>query len=494
MLDVQICERARLARDARFDGLFFTGVLSTGIFCRPICPAPQPKARNVVYFPSAAAAAAAGLRPCLRCRPEAAPGTPAWNGTAATVSRALTLIRQGALQSGGLSALAGRLGVGPRHLRRLFERHLGTSPMAMANIQRVLFAKKLLAETQWPITEIALCSGFGSIRRFNAAFRNLYGRSPGDFRRGLDGRRPADAARFECTLTLPYRPPYHWEAMLAFFAARAIPGVEKVTPAGYHRTLRTLGGPGWLQVRPAPAGHALALQICLPDSRGLMTLVDRVRRMFDLDANLAAVQPVLLADEDLAPLVRRYPGMRLPGAWDPFETAVRAVVGQQISIKAARTLLGRIAASAGPAVATVHPGLSHCFPTAEELLCAAPPPGLSPRRWQTLAGLARAIGDGAIELSPHTDLETFVQALTRLPGIGPWTAQYIAMRALGEPDAFPAGDLGLCQALERNGTRPTQRQILARAESWRPWRAYAATYLWQRMVPEGGESVEKQSD
>jgi AraC family transcriptional regulator of adaptative response / DNA-3-methyladenine glycosylase II len=485
MLDVQICERARLARDARFDGLFFTGVLSTGIFCRPICPAPQPKAKNVVYFSTAAAAAAAGLRPCLRCRPESAPGTPAWNGTSATVSRALALIRQGALQAGGMEGLAGRLGVGTRHLRRLFEQHLGTSPMAMANTQRVLFAKKLLVETAWPITEIALSSGFGSIRRFNAAFRGIYGRSPSDFRRHhLAHPRPAAATWFECTLALPYRPPYDWPRMLAFFKARAIHGVEHVTADGYHRTIRCHGGPGMLRVAHAPKGHGLVLKMSLPDGRDLMALVERVRRMFDLDANLEAVSRALAADPLLAPLVQQFEGLRLPGAWDPFETAVRAVVGQQISVKAARTVLGRIVERTGPPVALADaPRLSRCFPTAAELLRADPAPaGLGGRRWQTLVGLARAVADGALDLRLHTDLEEFVRRLTRLPGIGEWTAQYIALRALGEPDAFPAGDLGLIQALARNGPKPTQGRLLARAEAWRPWRAYAATYLWNSLA------------
>jgi AraC family transcriptional regulator of adaptative response / DNA-3-methyladenine glycosylase II len=484
MLDVQICERARLARDARFDGLFFTGVLSTGIFCRPICPAPQPKAQNVVYFPTAAAAAATGLRPCLRCRPESAPGTPAWNGTSATVSRALSLIRQGTLDAGGLQGLATRLGVGTRHLRRLFVRHLGTSPMAMANTQRVLFAKKLLAETRWPITQIALSAGFGSIRRFNAAFRTLYGRSPSDFRGELVSRRPVVPAWFECTLTLPYRPPYDWPRMLAFFQARAIPGVEQVTADGYQRTIRCHGGPGGLQVTHAPKGHGLVLKMSLPDSRDLMALVERVRRMFDLDANLEAVGRVLATDDLLAPLIQRLEGLRLPGAWDPFETAVRAVVGQQISVKAARTVIGRIVERTGPPVALADaPQLTRCFPTAQELLGTDPAPtGISGRRWQTLVGLARAVAGDAIDLRLHTDLEEFVRRLTRLPGIGPWTAQYIALRALGEPDAFPSGDLGIIQALGRNGAKPTQGQILARAEAWRPWRAYAATYLWNSLA------------
>jgi AraC family transcriptional regulator, regulatory protein of adaptative response / DNA-3-methyladenine glycosylase II len=478
MLDALICEKARLARDPRFDGLFFTGVLSTGIFCRPICPAPQPKAANVVYFPSAAAAAEAGLRPCLRCRPEAAPGTPAWNGTSATVARAMYLIGQGALNDGNVEALAARLGVGSRQLRRLFKQHVGASPVVMANTQRVLFAKKLLAETQLPITQIAFACGFGSPRRFNAAFGKTYRQSPSAFRR--QASRTPSGAHFQCRLTLPFRPPFNWEHMLGFFRSRAIAGVEYADANSYRRTIFTEGGTGVISVHPARSAHHLMLEVTLPDSRGLMRVVERVRRMFDLDANMEVIQRNLAADHRLAPLVEQLRGMRLPCAWDCFETAVRAIVGQQVSVKAARTVLGRIVRQAGALPANNdHAGLTHCFPTASAIATAdLRGLGLSARRWACLQELARTIASDPTFLEVSGTLDDFVLRLTALPGIGPWTAHYIALRGAGEPDAFPAGDLGLAQALCENGTRPGYRRLMALAERWRPWRGYAAIYLW----------------
>ena len=478
MLDPQMCDRARLARDPRFDGLFFTGVLSTGVFCRPICPAPAPKPVNVVYFPTAAAAVEAGLRPCLRCRPESAPGTPAWNGTSATVARALTLIRQGALNDGNAEALALRLGMGSRQLRRLFRQHVGAGPTALANVQRVLFAKKLLSETDWPVTRIAFSCGFGSIRRFNAAFRNTCGHSPTAFRSGL-GKPPASAAGFQCALTLSYRPPYDWERMLSFFRARAVPGVEMVDQTTYHRTIRLHDTMGLIHVSRAKSGHALLLRVELTESRALMAVVERVRRMFDLDANMEAIRSVLASDEMMAPVVQELEGLRLAGSWDPFETAVRAVVGQQISVKAARTVAGRLVSLAGSIVVDNSMGLTHCFPTAAELGHAdLTNIGMPANRKETLKRMTRAIAEGDIVLAADNGLSDFVQRVTRIPGIGQWTAHYIAMRGLGEPDAFPAGDLGIVRALTRDHSKLPPRQILKRAECWRPWRAYAATYLW----------------
>jgi AraC family transcriptional regulator, regulatory protein of adaptative response / DNA-3-methyladenine glycosylase II len=478
MLDALICEKARLARDPRFDGLFFTGVLSTGIFCRPICPAPRPKAANVVYFPSASAAVEAGLRPCLRCRPEAAPGTPAWNGTSATVARAMHLIGQGALNDGNVEALAARLGVGSRQLRRLFNKHVGASPVVMANTQRVLFAKKLLAETQLPITQIAFACGFGSPRRFNAAFRKTYRQSPSAFRR--QAPQAFSGAHFHCRLTLPFRPPLSWERMLAFFRSRAIPGVECADANSYRRTILTDGGIGLIHVYPARCGHHLMLEVSLPDSRGLMRVVERVRRMFDLDANMEAIQRSLAADRRLAPLVEQLGGMRLPSAWDCFETAVRAIVGQQISVKAARTVLGHIVRQTGALLANNdHAGLTHCFPTAAAIATAdLRGLGLSARRCGCLQELARTTASDPMFLEVRGTLDDFVLRLTALPGIGPWTAHYIALRGSGEPDAFPAGDLGLAQALSEHGTRPGHGRLMALAEPWRPWRGYAAIYLW----------------
>jgi AraC family transcriptional regulator, regulatory protein of adaptative response / DNA-3-methyladenine glycosylase II len=479
-LDRAVCDRARLARDPRFDGLFFIGVKSTGIYCRPICPAPSPRPENIVYFPTAAAAASAGLRPCLRCRPETAPGTPAWNGTSATVARAMNLIRQGALDGGSVDDLAARLGIGARHLRRLFRQHIGATPKAIADNQRLLFAKRLVAETDIPITQAALAAGYGSIRRFNAAFRKHLGRSPSQLRRNRPPARLRPDAGFTCTLTLTYRPPYDWDRMLAFFRGRAIPGVEWADERVYRRTIRLPATGGTIAVRHAPKGHALELAVCLPDSRELMAVVERVRRMFDLDANPRAIHRTLIRDPLLAERVHQLPGLRLPGSWDPFETAVRAVVGQQVSVKGAVTQLGRIAVLAGPPFdGEGAPHLTRLFPQADELAAADMTAiGMPRKRKKTLRQLAQRIASGALQLDTTVDLPRFVDALTAIPGIGDWTANYVAMRALGEPDAFPAADLGILKALQEGQHRPTEKAARARAESWRPWRAYAAIHLW----------------
>lgn len=479
-LDRSICDRARLARDPRFDGLFFVGVHSTGIYCRPICPAPSPRPENIVYYPTAAAAVAAGLRPCLRCRPEAAPGTPAWNGTSATVSRAMQLIRQGALDGASVDALADRLGIGARHLRRLFRRHLGATPKALADTQRLLFAKKLVMETHMPLTEAAFAAGYGSLRRFNAAFKQHIGRSPSALRRRRPSpKRPSDGG-FSCTLTLTYRPPYDWQRMLAFFRVRAIPGVEWADEKRYHRTIRLTASQGTIAVGHRPHDRALELYLHLNDSRDLMSIVTRVRRMFDLDANPGAIHRILGQDPLLARRIRKAPGLRLPGAWDPFETMVRAVVGQQISVKGAVTVLGRIARLAGtPREASDVPELPLFFPDAGALLGAdLSLIGMPGARRRTLQELARQIAAGALELESTAGLPLLIRRLTAIPGIGDWTANYVAMRALAEPDAFPASDLGILRALAHEDRRPTVREVAARADAWRPWRAYAAAYLW----------------
>jgi AraC family transcriptional regulator of adaptative response / DNA-3-methyladenine glycosylase II len=484
-MDRRICDRARQARDPRFDGLFFVGVHSTGIYCRPVCPAPAPKPINIVYYATAAAAAEAGLRPCLRCRPEAAPGTPAWNGTSAVVSRALVLIRQGAGDT-KIDNLAERLGVGSRHLRRLFQIHVGASPRELVMTQRVLFAKKLLRETDLPISQIAFASGFGSIRRFNAAFRKRVARTPSAFRRPNRTNRTADGTLFQCHLSLPYRPPFDWAAMLAFYGARAIPGVESVIEGTYRRTIQIevdaskRSSYGVIAVAHAKKSHALALSAALSDSRDLMLVVERVRRMFDLDANMAAIHAILGADPVLAEAVASNPGLRLPGSWDPFETAVRAVVGQQISVKGARTIIGRLVARRGKAFkGDAAFQLTHFFPDATALRAARlEAMGMPTRRAMTLHHLSSAVAEGEIGFEVRGRLADFIARMTRVPGIGDWTAQYIAMRALGEPDAFPTADLGIIRALARGGRRPSPKAVAALAERWRPWRAYAAIQLW----------------
>jgi AraC family transcriptional regulator of adaptative response / DNA-3-methyladenine glycosylase II len=461
-LDSKACDRARLARDARFDGRFFIGVTSTGIYCRPICPAPSPKAANVRYFPSAAAAAEAGFRPCLRCRPEASPGTPAWLGASASVSRALKLIGESALDDGGVERLAERLGIGSRHLRRLFLRYLGATPVAVAQTRRVHFAKKLIDETNLPMTQVAMAAGFGSIRRFNATFQKLYGRPPGQLRRAAEHERNGHPAG-HYTFRLGYRPPYHWDALIEFLAARATPGIEKATSDEYRRNISLDGRAGTVSVRPLPAKNCLELQIQFPDPGALFRIVERVRRIFDLGADPSEVAGHLMQNARLKPLVRAHPGLRVPGCWDGFEIAIRAILGQQVSVKGATTLAGRLAAEFGQPMPEAEGVL---FPKPEALASAdLGRIGLTKQRALSIRELACAVARGDVSFDGSLDPEQFEKKITAVPGIGAWTAQYIAMR-LGEPDAFPAGDLHL-------------RGFAREAEAWRPWRAYAAMYLWK---------------
>ena len=479
-LEREVCERARLARDARFDGRFFVGVTTTGVFCRPICPVRPAKARNVRYFPSAAAAAEAGFRPCLRCRPEAAPGTPAWRGTAATVSRALRLIAEGALDDDGVEELAARLGIGARHLTRLFKRHLGATPRAVAATRRLLFAKKLLDETDLPLAQVAHGAGFGSLRRFNEVFRRTYGSAPGALRRA--GRRRAGAqAPDGLVLRLPFRPPLDWSTLVRYLGARAIPGVEAVGPEAYRRSLAIDGQASRIAISPVPGRNHLELRVEAAPAGALLQLVERARRLFDLDADPADIAGHLARDRALAPLLRAHRGLRVPGAWDGFELAVRAILGQQVSVKGATTLAGRVVEAAGtPLADRGEPGLTHLFPSpralAEADLAGIGMPGA---RAGAIRALAEAVDRGEISFDAAADPAVLQRQLTTLPGIGPWTAQYIAMRALGEPDAFPERDLGLLRSAARLGLAQDAAGLLARAEAWRPWRAYAAVCLWQ---------------
>jgi len=472
-LDFAACDRARLAQDPRFDGRFFIGVTSTGIYCRSICPAPTAKQRNVRYFPSAAAAAEAGFRPCLRCRPEAAPGSPAWLGTSATVRRALRLIQEGALDTESVEHLSTRLGIGPRHLHRLFVQHLGASPLAVAQTRRLHFAKHLIDDTRLAMTDIALASGFGSLRRFNDAFRNTYGRAPRDLRRERRGAATADDA---LRLRLAYRPPYDWAALRDFLSTRAIPGVERVSGDSYARSVSVGGKQGWIEVRPVPKTDALELAVHGLGAESLFAVVSRVRQMFDLAADPADVRAVLKKDPLLMPLLRKRPGLRVPGAWDPFEIAVRAVLGQQVSVAAARTFATRIVTAHGTKLIAPDGAITHLFPGPEILAQAhLKAIGLTTARARTLNALAAAVQSGEVDFANPEGLRT---ALVSVPGIGPWTAEYVAMRGLSDPDAFPAGDLVL-QRMAGKAHRLTERQLLARAEQWRPWRAYSVLHLWR---------------
>jgi len=462
--DRETCRRARLARDPRFDGEFFLGVRSTGIYCRPICPARPPAEKNVSYFRSAVAAAEAGYRPCLRCRPESAPHSPAWLGTATTVRRALQLIEQGALNQGNLEDLAGRLGVGQRYLRKLFQRELGVSPTAVARNQRLLFARKLLAETDLPLTQVAFAAGFGSVRRFNSAVRGQFRQTPGDLRRHRGTSRPDSGIR----LQLHYRPPYDWEGVIGFFARHAVTGVEQVDAGSYERRLWLAGQAVGIRVRPLPRRHALELQVTGASNGQLMPLVATVRRMFDLDANPAAIAAGLGGDPVLGPLLRACPGVRAPGCGSLFEATVRAIVGQQVSTAAARGICARLALACSPD--PQHP----LFPGAASLAALEPDHFPMPgQRRATLQALCRRYS-ACEEL---LDLD----ALGDAKGVGPWTLDMVRMRGAGEPDAFPRRDLGLERAWRTLGG--SEIALSKQAEHWRPWRAYAANLLWRSLAP-----------
>jgi AraC family transcriptional regulator, regulatory protein of adaptative response / DNA-3-methyladenine glycosylase II len=474
-----ICERARLSRDPRFDGLFFTAVSSTGIYCRPVCPAPPPKPENVHYFPSAAAAEAGGYRPCLRCRPELSPAQGAWRRGDDVVARALQLIEQGVLAEAPLSALAERVNVGERQLRRLFVDRLGAPPSGVHGTRRLLFAKQLLTETTLPITEVALAAGFGSLRRFNTSFRNAYRMAPRELRKCAPASDDTGL-----TLRLGYRPPYDFAAMLDFLRGRALPGVERVSATAYARSFGPPDAPGWLRVSrwPGAGQHALRLELHGARPAMLLATVNRVRRMFDLDADPSAIARTLRADPRLRPLLRKRPGLRLPSGWDGFEIAVRAVVGQQVSVAAARTITTGLVERHGIALPDTFTslGFTRLFPTPESLAAAdLADIGLTRSRADTVRGVARALLDGRIDFRPDTTLEDFIADWTALPGIGPWTAQYIALRALGHPDAFPAEDLVLQKIVPDDGSRLSASALRARADAWRPWRGYAVIHLWR---------------
>ena len=476
-LDHDACYRAIASRDARFDGRIFTGVKTTGIYCRPVCPARLPQSRNVRFFASAAAAEEAGFRACLRCRPETSPDIGAWRGASNTVSRALALIKAGALDQANVEDLADRLGVGDRQLRRLFRQHLGASPVGVAQTRRVLLAKQLIHETTLPMADVALAAGFGSVRRFNETFQALYRRPPAALRRRSSREPPTDGI----TLKLRYRPPYDWAAMIGFLRLRAIPQVEAVSDGQYARTIAIGPDMGTVAVRPAGPDQ-LAVQVRFPRTDALPNILSRVKRVFDLGADPAVIGAHLSVDPSLAERIAARPGLRVPGAWDGFELAIRAILGQQITVPAAVRLAGKLAAQYGQPLpeAWGQPGLTLAFPSAERLagedLSTLGMPGA---RARALTGMAAAsVADPAL-FGPRQDLDSAIAALKALPGVGEWTAQYIAMRQLRDPDAFPAADIGLMRALEdAAGQRPTPAQLLARAEAWRPWRAYAALHLW----------------
>lgn len=469
--------RARISKDARFDGKFYIAVLTTGIYCRPICPAPRCKKSNVRYYASAAEAAAAGYRPCRRCRPEVAPGSPAWLGPSAVVRRALRLIQDGALDEGTVDELALRLGVGARHLNRLFAEHVGVSPVSVAQTRRLHFAKQLLDETSLSITQVAMTAGFKSLRRFNEAYRAAFRCTP-SATRGRRRGRVAAARDEEVSLTLAYRPPYNWDCAVAFFSRRAIRGVEQVSSGSYARTIRLPHGYARLRVSPVPGAHALRLQVWRAEPGDLFEIATTARRVFDLTADPAPIADVLSADPLLRPLVMRSPGLRIPGVWSAFECAVRAVLSEGLSVRSARQLTQRLVQRLGEPVAQEPDELTLLFPSPERLAEAdLASIGMSASRSQALRALARAVRDRRVNLTGATD--ELLNALIAVPGVGSWAAQYVAMHALAEPDAFP------CDRLIRRlcaGGRSASLSLAAadeRSRGWRPWRAYATLHLWR---------------
>jgi AraC family transcriptional regulator of adaptative response / DNA-3-methyladenine glycosylase II len=468
----EVCDRARQAKDARFDGLFFTAVRSTGIYCRPVCPAPTPKAKNISYYPSAASASAAGYRPCLRCRPELSPDAK-WRGGEAVVERALALIAEGILQDQSVDALATQVGIGGRQLRRVFLAHTGATPLAVHSTRRLLLAKQLLTETSLPVTQVALAAGFNSLRRFNTAFLEGCGMRPSAIR-----RLRADMPGTSLSLRLAYRPPLDFPAMLTFLRKRAIPGIEIIGEKTYERVLGAGATSTFIRVSADAARPELKLEIVNADPRAIPDIVRRVRRIFDLDADLGAVAVVLAQEPLLEKALRRRPGLRVPGGWDGFEVAVRAVLGQQISVAAATTFASRLVDAYGRRREDGRPGLDREFPT-PAALSEAPVEsiGVPKSRAATIRSLAAAVMDGRVSFSAGQRLSDFVDSLVALPGIGPWTAHYLAMRGLGQPDAFPAGDLVLQQMLGGE-KRLSERETEARSQAWRPWRAYAVLHLW----------------
>ena len=475
-LDTAACDRARLARDARFDGVFFTAVRSTGIYCRPVCPAPPPKPRNITYFPTAAAAASAGYRPCLRCRPELAPlAQQALAGQA--VQRALALIHAGFLQDQPVAELAGKIGLSARQLQRLFVERLGATPGQIHATHRLLLAKQLLTETTLPVTDVALAAGYNSLRRFNTAFLQGCGMAPTVLRRQ---HHPLAADDGGLVLRLGYRPPLDFPRMLSFLRKRSLPGIELIGEDSYQRVLGTAERPTLLRVTADPKRPELRLQLGAVDPRLIPDIVRRVRRVFDLDADLQQVHAALGNEPLLARGIDERPGLRVPGGWDGFEVGVRAVLGQQVSVAAATTFARRLVDAYGAHLPGMPSEFDRQFP-APDVLAEAPLEsiGLPRSRAATVRALAAACASGQLDFGPGQALEDFVARCVALPGIGPWTAQYIALRGLGQPDAFPAGDLVLQQVLgHAQGQRLSERATEARSQSWRPWRAYAVLHLW----------------
>ncbi len=471
--------KALIARDARYDGRVYVAVKTTGVYCRPVCPAPKPKAGHCLYFPSAAAAQSAGFRPCKRCRPETAPNSPAWAGTETTVRRALRLIAEGALNEASVERLGERLGVTARHLRRLFAEHLGASPSAVAGTQRLLLARQLVERSDLSMAEVSIAAGYRSLRRFNEHFKSTCGEKPSDVR---TNRRPSSRHAPALTVRLGVREPFAWTSLLGFFATRAIDGTECVDER-YERTVSIDGVDGRL-VASCPDDGSLTVQLVLDRNVNVLAAVERARAMFDLDADIGTIEDHLRGDGRLAPSIATHAGLRVPGAWDPFELAVRAIVGQRITVAGARTIMTRVSRRFGRRLDGQHPtSCGLLFPSAGDLAQAdLSGLGLTATRRRTLQAFSRAVADGDLVLDRAGDPDETIRDLTAISGIGPWTANYIAMRALKHPDAFPSGDSGLLAAARKLGIAETHASLARAANAWRPWRSYAAMHLWRSLA------------
>ena len=474
-LDPDQCYRALLSHDTRFDGRFFVGVGTTRIYCRPVCTAKTPLARNCSYFPSAAAAEARGFRPCLRCRPELAPGYAVVDANGRLAKSAAGLIEDGQLAETSLADLARTLGVTDRHLRRVFQQEFGVAPVEYAQTQRLLLAKRLLTDTELPIIDVAMASGFASLRRFNDLFRTRYRMTPGELRRTSGHGAPAATLAFD----LAYRPPYDWDAMLGFLERRAIAGVESVERGRYLRTVRvtTARGEasGWISVAPSRRRSALRVTVSASLAGALPLVLARVKHLFDLSCHPEEIGAAL------GPLAANHPGLRLPGAMDGFEVAVRAILGQQVTVNAATKIAARFAEAFGEPIETPHESLTRLFPRAADIAALEPVQiaerGVVRTRARAIVELAREVASGKLRLDPTANVEATIAALDALPGVGPWTAQYVAMRALAWPDAFPHPDVAVLKAMKESRAAAA----LASAESWRPWRAYAVLHLWKSL-------------
>jgi AraC family transcriptional regulator of adaptative response / DNA-3-methyladenine glycosylase II len=483
--DFEQCYRAVQSRDTRFDGWFFTAVTSTHIYCRPSCPAITPKPGNVRFYPTAASAQQAGFRACMRCRPDASPGSPEWDMRADVVARAMKLIADGIVDREGVAGLARHLGFSARQVQRVLVAEVGAGPLALARAQRAQTARVLVETTDLPVAQVAFAAGFASVRQFNDTIREVFAKTPTDLR--LKSKRQGDRSAGSIQLRLPYRAPFDAESLFGFLAFRAVPGVESYVDGTFLRSLDLPHGEGIVELTPDDG--CVRSTFYLQDLRDLTAAVTRCRRLLDLDADPVAVDETLSLDPLLQPSVRRTPGKRMPGAVDGAELAVRAVIGQQVSVAGARTVTGRLVAAAGRRLTNPRPTLTHLFPTAEEIASAAADAfAMSGSRRRTLGSLAGAIAEGTVRINPGEDPDELERRLLTLPGIGPWTTAYVSMRALGHPDAFMPTDLGVRRGITRLGHDDDIETVNRVAEKWRPWRAYAMAHLWTTPVEPEGEA------